>query len=95
MSQTDPQKNGWSLPLHADPASAAIVGTFLLAMCLAGPFGLVLALVAWILIDALRRSHRGGIGSPSDLAPRDDDVAARFQRLENDILKEGRRGGST
>ena len=95
MSRTDPEHNETSLPLHADPTSGAIVGTFLLAMCLAGPVGLVLAVVAWVVIDAIRRSKRHGVGRSSDLVPRDDDFAVRFRQLENDILEERRPGGST
>lgn len=95
MPQADTEQTATSLPLRADPASGAIVGTFLLAMWLAGPVGLVLALVAWLVIDACRRSKRRDVVPSSDLVPNDDDFAMRFRQLENDILKEGQPGGST
>jgi hypothetical protein len=95
MSQTDPDHNETSLLLRADPASGAIVGTFFLAMCLAGPVGLVLAVVAWVVLDAIRRRKQRSVGPSTDLEPRDDDFAGRFHRLENEILKEDRPGGST
>jgi hypothetical protein len=94
MYQTDPKQNETSLPLGADPAWGAIVGTFLLAMCLAGPVGLVLAIVAWVVIDAIRRSPRRGAGQSPVVEPRDDDFAARFHQLENDILRNDRPEGS-
>ena len=47
------------LPLRADPVTGALVGTFLLALCLAGPVGLVLALIVWGVIAAVRRSRSG------------------------------------
>lgn len=63
-------------------------------MCLAGPVGLILALVAWVVINAIRRRKRRGVVPSSDIVPRDDDFAVRFRQLENDILKDGRPGGS-
>lgn len=53
MSQADPEENGTTLPLRLDPAWGALIGTFLLASCLAGPVGLAVALVVLIVIRAL------------------------------------------
>ncbi len=94
MSQADPQQDQTSLPLRADPASGALIGTFLLAACLAGPVGLVVALIGWIVIDAFRRRQRRDPGSLSQGEPTDDEFAARFQELENNILGDDRPGGS-
>jgi len=74
--------------MRADPASGAIIGTFLLAACLAGPIGIALAVIAWVLIDTIRRRQPRG-ARPSALgetAP--DEYAARFRELENDILSD-------
>jgi len=64
MAKGDPEQNGTSLPLLADPASDALIGTFLVALCLGGPVGLVLAVVVWIVYEAVRRTllARGGKG---------------------------------
>ncbi len=94
MSRTDREQYQTSLPLRADPAWGAVVGTFLLAMCLAGPVGLVLAVVAWVVIDALRQRKSLGVRPSSPGEPPDDEFAARFQQLEDDILGDDRPGGS-
>jgi hypothetical protein len=56
MSKADSKHYGTSLPLRADPASGALIGTFLLALCLGGPVGLALALVVWFMYEAVRRA---------------------------------------
>lgn len=63
------------LPLRADPAWGALVGTFLLASFLAGPIGLAVAVFVLIVIDALlmRSNIRGG-GSSSPGQATDDSV---------------------
>ncbi len=94
MSQADPNQSQGSLPLRADPASGALIATFLLAACLAGPVGLGLALVAWIVIEAVRRNKRRGEGPSALGEPPDDEFAARFEELENDILGADRPSGS-
>jgi hypothetical protein len=66
----------------------------LLAACLAGPFGLVLALVGWIVIDAFRRPQRRDPGSLSQGEPTDDEFAARFRELEGNILADDPPEGS-
>ena len=60
MSPLDDERNQTSLPLRADPASGALIGTFLLALCLGGPVGLVLVLIVWIVVEAIRRAASGG-----------------------------------
>jgi hypothetical protein len=77
------------LPLRLDPAWGALVGTFLLATCLAGPVGLALALIVWIVIEALRRGKNRGAGSSSK-SDATDEFAARFRALEDDILQNNR-----
>jgi hypothetical protein len=56
MSPLDHQRNQTPLPLLADPAAGALIGTFLLALCLGGPVGLALVLILWILFEAVRRA---------------------------------------
>ena len=56
MPKADPEQNGTSLPLRADPASGALIGTFLLALCLGGPVGLVLAGIVWLVYEGVRRA---------------------------------------
>ncbi len=60
MSPIEHERNQPPLPLRADPAAAALIGTFLLALCLGGPVGLVLVLTIWIVVEAVRRglTHR-------------------------------------
>ncbi len=64
MAKAGPDQNGTSLPLRADPASGALIGTFLVALCLGGPVGLALAVVVWLVYEAIRRTllARGGKG---------------------------------
>ena len=50
MSKADHEQIQASLPLRADPAAGALTGIFVLAAVLAGPVGLVLALVAWAVM---------------------------------------------
>lgn len=68
MSKADAEHNGTSLPLRADPASGALIGTFLVALCLGGPVGLVLAMVVWLVYEAVRRTllARRGKGGGGD-----------------------------
>ncbi len=56
MSRLEHERNQTSLPLRADPASGALIGTFLFALCLGGPVGLVLVLIVWIVVEAVRRA---------------------------------------
>jgi hypothetical protein len=91
MPRADDEQIGASLPLRADPASGALIGTFLLASCLAGPIGLALALIVWVVIDALRRGKRRGAGPSSRSEPIDDELAERFRKLEDDILQDDQR----
>lgn len=91
MSKNDPEQIQTSLPLRADPASGALIGTFLLAACLAGPVGLVLAAIGWMVIRAFRRR---GAGQSSYDEPTDDAFAARFQDLESKILGKDPPGAS-
>src|SRR5260370_10808544 len=86
MSQADPNQGPVPLSPRMDPAWGAVVGTFLLAMCLAGPVGLVLAAVAWLVIEALRRRKSPGVRPSSPSEPPDDGFTARFQQLEDDIV---------
>jgi len=51
--------NQLHLPLHADPVAGALIATFLLAVWLAGPIGLVLALIVWAVVAAARKSWSG------------------------------------
>ena len=55
MAPLERDQNQASLPLRADPAAGALIGTFLLALCLGGPVGLVLALILWIVFEAVSR----------------------------------------
>jgi hypothetical protein len=57
------EQNQPSLPLIADPVAGAFIGTILLVACLGGPVGLVLALIAWIVVEAIRREKRRGIAT--------------------------------
>lgn len=88
MSPADSEQDKTGFPLRADPASGAIVGTFLLAACLAGPIGLVLAVIAWVLIDAYRRRGTRGARPSRKVETTGDEYAARFKELENDILRD-------
>ena len=88
MSPADSEKDKTGFPLRADPASGAIVGTFLLAIFLAGPVGLVLAVIAWVLIDAFRRRGTQRVRLPSEGETTGHEYAARFKKLENDILRD-------
>ena len=56
MPKADPEQNGTSLPLWADPVSGALIGTFLVALCLAGPVSLVLVLVVWLAYEGIRQA---------------------------------------
>jgi hypothetical protein len=55
MSPLDSEQNPAPLPLFADPAAGALIGTFLLALCLGGPVGLVLVLVVWFVYEVVSR----------------------------------------
>ncbi len=68
MPPIERERNQPPLPLRADPAAGALIGTFLLALCLGGPVGLALVLIVWIVIEAVR----GG------LMHRQRDVDAEF-----------------
>ena len=81
-----PDQNEGTLPLSADPAWGALVGTFLVALCLAGPIGLAMAVIVVVVIDVLRRRNRRAPGSSSQEEAADDGFAARFRKLEDDIL---------
>ena len=93
MPKNDAERIQTSLPLCADPASGALIGTFLLAACLAGPVGLGLALVAWILIEALQRGKYRHEGPSPQSEPAVDELAARFRDLENGTFGDDRPGG--
>ncbi len=54
VSPLDPEQNQTPLPLFADPAAGALIGMFLLATCLGGPVGLVLAVLVWMVFKAVR-----------------------------------------
>jgi len=56
------EQNRVPLPLHADPAVGALIGTFLVALCLGGPVGLVLVFVVWGVYEVVRQAllWRGG-----------------------------------
>lgn len=86
MSPADSGQDRTGLPLRADPGSGAIIGTFVLAACLAGPIGIGLAVIAWVLIDAFRRRQTRGVQPSSEGVTDWDEYAARFKELENDIL---------
>lgn len=88
MSPADSGQDKTGLPLRADPASGAIIGMFLLAACLAGPIGLALAVIAWLLIDAFRRRRTLVPRPASEGETTGDEYAARFRELENDILSD-------
>ena len=81
-----PDQNEGTLPLSMDPAWGALVGTFLLASCLAGPIGLAMALVALVVMDVLLRRTRLRRGSSSQ---EEAQFAARFRKLEDGILRDG------
>ncbi len=67
------EQNQPSLPLIADPVAGAFIGTILLVACLGGPVGLVLALIAWIVIEAIRREKRHGIATKRARGSREHD----------------------
>lgn len=48
-----------SLPLRADPAGGALIGTLILGAFMAGPVGWLLALIAWAV---MRRLETGELG---------------------------------
>ena len=60
MPPLEHERNHAPLPLRADPASGALIGTFLLALCLGGPVGLVVVLIVWIVFEAVKSvlTHR-------------------------------------
>jgi hypothetical protein len=87
MSQADSEHSPAGLPLRMDPTSGVQIGIFLLAACLAGPIGLVLAVLAWVLIYASRRRTNHGGPQSSDGQPTGGEYASRFEKLENDILE--------
>lgn len=87
MTEADPEQHEAVLPLSADPAWGALIGTFLLASCLAGPIGLALAAIVLIVIEAVRRSKNRGASSSTPGGAADDEFAARFRELEDDILQ--------
>lgn len=62
MAKAEPEQNGTSLPLLADPAAGALIGTFLVALCLGGPVGLLLVGAVWLVFEAVRHAllARGG-----------------------------------
>jgi hypothetical protein len=52
--ETDEELNRVPFPLSADPAAGALIGTFLVALCMGGPVALVLVVVVWIVYEAVR-----------------------------------------
>ena len=86
MSEAESEHSQTGLPLRMDPTSGALIGIFVLAACLAGPVGLVLAVLAWIWIDTSGRRRRHGGPQSSDGPSTGGEYAARFEKLENDIL---------
>jgi hypothetical protein len=50
------EQNQVPLPLLADPAAGALIGTFLIALCLGGPVALVLLLIVWLMYEAVRQA---------------------------------------
>ena len=86
MSDAGSEQDMAALPIHADPAWGAVIGTFLLASCLAGPIALAVALVVLLVIETHRRDKRRGVGSSSHFEATEDEFGARFRELENDIL---------
>lgn len=86
MSEAESEHSQTGLPLRMDPTSGSLIGISVLAGCLAGPVGLGLAVLAWILIEASRRRRRHGGPPLSDGQPKAGEYAARFEQLENDIL---------
>lgn len=62
MSKAHHEQAQTALPLSADPAAGALIGTFLLAAYLAGPVGWVLALIAWAVIRGTTRDGAGQRG---------------------------------
>jgi len=73
MPPADLEQYQASLPLHADPSSGALLGTFLLAACLDGPVGLALVPVAWIVMEAIRRDKRRSACTLSQSEPTEDE----------------------
>jgi len=57
MSKVDHGQIQAPLPLIADPASGALTGIFVLAAVLAGPVGLVLAVIAWAVMRWRKKSR--------------------------------------
>jgi len=60
MSPLGREQNPAPLPLSADPAAGALIGTFLLALCLGGPVGLMLVVIVWIVFEAVKRGLTHG-----------------------------------
>jgi hypothetical protein len=60
MSPLEHERSQTPFPLRADPAAGALIGTFLLALCLGGLVGLVVVLIVWIVFEAVKRvlTHR-------------------------------------
>jgi hypothetical protein len=54
--ETSDEKDQVPLPLQADPAAGALIGTFLIALCLGGPVALALALIVWAVYEAVRQA---------------------------------------
>jgi hypothetical protein len=77
LSVDESEHSQTGLPLRMDPTSGALIGIFLIGACLAGPIGLVLTVLAWILIYGSRRRRRNG-GPQSSHGPlTGGDYAAR------------------
>ena len=67
--ETDEERNRVPFPLSADPAAGALIGTFLVALCMGGPVALVLVVVVWIVYEVVRhgllpRGRKRGRGQP-------------------------------
>ena len=58
MSQADLDRVQTSLPLRADPAAGALIGTLVLGASVAGPVGWLLALIAWAVMRRLETGER-------------------------------------
>jgi len=64
--ETDEERNQVPLPLRADPAAGALIGTFLVALCMGGPVALVLVVVVWIVYEAVRHGLLSRDGKRGD-----------------------------